>query len=306
MKNLIVILMGGLSGERKISFLSGKACSKALIKKGYKVREIDAKGFFVDKIKKVNPKVVFNSLHGRYGEDGFVQAILESIKIPYTHSGVLSSSLAMDKVASRDIFKKNKIRVPKYFLLQEHHKENITKKIKIKKIKFPIVIKPVNEGSSLGVYICKNKIQFNKNLKKLKKKYNKILVEEYIPGKEIQAAVMGSKALGAIELIPKRKFYDYTAKYSSKAKTKHVMPAQISKNKYNEVLFLAKKAHRSLGCRGITRSDFRFYKNRFYLLETNTQPGMTKLSLVPEIAKYCGISFEDLVVWIVKDASNNR
>ena len=306
MKNLIVILMGGLSGERKISFLSGKACSKALIKKGYKVREIDAKGFFVDKIKKVNPKVVFNSLHGRYGEDGFVQAILESIKIPYTHSGVLSSSLAMDKVASRDIFKKNKIRVPKYFLLQEHHKENITKKIKIKKIKFPIVIKPVNEGSSLGVYICKNKIQFNKNLKKLKKKYNKILVEEYIPGKEIQAAVMGSKALGAIELIPKRKFYDYTAKYSSKAKTKHVMPAQISKNKYNEVLFLAKKAHRSLGCRGITRSDFRFYKNRFYLLETNTQPGMTKLSLVPEIAKYCGISFEDLVMWIVKDASNNR
>ena len=306
MKNLIVILMGGLSGERKISFLSGKACSKALIKKGYKVREIDAKGFFVDKIKKANPKVVFNSLHGRYGEDGFVQAILESIKIPYTHSGVLSSSLAMDKVASRDIFKKNKIRVPKYFLLQEHHKENITKKIKIKKIKFPIVIKPVNEGSSLGVYICKNKIQFNKNLKKLKKKYNKILVEEYIPGKEIQAAVMGSKALGAIELIPKRKFYDYTAKYSSKAKTKHVMPAQISKNKYNEVLFLAKKAHRSLGCRGITRSDFRFYKNRFYLLETNTQPGMTKLSLVPEIAKYCGISFEDLVVWIVKDASNNR
>jgi len=306
MKNLIVILMGGLSGERKISFLSGKACSKALIKKGYKVREIDAKGFFVDKIKKVNPKVVFNSLHGRYGEDGFVQAILESIKIPYTHSGVLSSSLAMDKVASRDIFKKNKIRVPKYFLLQEHHKENITKKIKIKKIKFPIVIKPVNEGSSLGVYICKNKIQFNKNLKKLKKKYNKILVEEYIPGKEIQAAVMGSKALGAIELIPKRKFYDYTAKYSSNAKTKHVMPAQISKKKYNEVLFLAKKAHKSLGCRGITRSDFRFYKNRFYLLETNTQPGMTKLSLVPEIAKYCGISFEDLVVWIVKDAGNNR
>jgi len=296
MKNLIVILMGGLSGERKISFLSGKACSKALIKKGYKVREIDAKGFFVDKIKKINPKVVFNSLHGRYGEDGFVQAILESIKIPYTHSGVLSSSLAMDKVASRDIFKKNKIRVPKYFLLQEHHKENITKKIKIKKIKFPIVIKPVNEGSSLGVYICKNKIQFNKNLKKLKKKYNKILVEEYIPGQEIQAAVMGSKALGAIELIPKRKFYDYTAKYSSKAKTKHVMPAQISKKKYNEVLFLAKKAHKSLGCRGITRSDFRFYKNKFYLLETNTQPGMTKLSLVPEIAKYCGISFEDLVV----------
>ena len=306
MKNLIVVLMGGISGERKISFLSGKSCSKALIKKGYKVKEIDAKGCFVDKLKKINPKVVFNALHGKYGEDGFVQAILESINIPYTHSGVLSSSLAMDKTLSRNIFKKNKIRVPKYFLLKKSYKENFVNKIKTKKIKFPIVIKPVNEGSSLGVYICENKVHLNKNLKKLKKKYDKILVEEYIPGKEIQAAVMGNKALGAIELIPKRKFYDYKAKYSSKAKTKHIMPAQISKTKYKEVLLLAKKAHKSLGCRGITRSDFRFHKNKFYLLETNTQPGMTKLSLVPEIAKYCGISFEDLVMWIVKDASNNR
>ena len=298
--------MGGISDEREISFLSGKACSKALIKKGYKVKEVDAKGNFVQKIKRINPKAVFNALHGRYGEDGFVQAILESIRIPYTHSGVISSSLAMDKVISRAIFKKNKIRVPKYFLLEKNRKENINQKIKTKKIKFPIVIKPVNEGSSLGVYICKNKTQFNKNLKEMKKTYDKILVEEYIPGREIQVAVMGKRALGAIELIPKREFYDYTAKYSSKAKTKHVMPAQISKTKYKEVLFLARKAHKSLGCRGITRSDFRFYKNRFYLLETNTQPGMTKLSLVPEIAKYCGISFEDLVVWIIKDASNNR
>ena len=306
MKKLIVVLMGGISGERKISFISGKSCSKALIKKGYKVKEIDAKGCFVDKLKKLNPKVVFNALHGKYGEDGFVQAILESINIPYTHSGVLSSSLAMDKALSRNIFKKNKIRVPKYFLLKKSYKENFVNKIKTKKIKFPIVIKPVNEGSSLGVYICENKVHLNKNLKKLKKKYDKILVEEYIPGKEIQAAVMGNKALGAIELIPKRKFYDYKAKYSSKAKTKHVMPAQISKTKYKEVLLLAKKAHKSLGCRGITRSDFRFHKNKFYLLETNTQPGMTKLSLVPEIAKYCGISFEDLAMWIVKDASNNR
>ncbi len=293
--------MGGISGEREISFISGKACSKALIKKGYKVKELDAKGPFVEKIKKINPKIVFNSLHGKYGEDGFVQAILESIKIPYTHSGVIASSLAMDKVISKAIFKKNKIRVPKYFLLQKGNKENFKNKIK-----FPIVIKPVNEGSSLGVYICKNKTQFYKNLKKLKKKYDKILVEEYIPGKEIQAAVMGNKAIGAIELIPQREFYDYAAKYSSKAKTKHIMPAQISKTKYKEVLFLAKKAHKSLGCRGITRSDFRFYKNKFYLLETNTQPGMTQLSLVPEIAKYCGISFEDLVVWIIKNASINR
>ena len=306
MRNLIVVLMGGLSGERKISFLSGKACSKALRKKGYKVKELDAKGSFVDKLKKLKPKIVFNALHGKFGEDGFVQSILESLKIPYTHSGISSSSLAMDKELSRLIFKKNNIKVPKYFLLQKDYEGNFNKKIKSKKIKFPIVIKPINEGSSLGVYICKNKIEFSKNYSKLKKTYDRILVEEYIPGKEIQAAVMGNKSLGAIELIPRRKFYDYKAKYSSKARTKHIMPALLPPKKYKEVLFLAKKAHKVLGCKGITRSDFRFFNNKFYLLETNTQPGMTKLSLVPEIAQYRGIKFEDLVVWMLKDASSNR
>ena len=306
MRNLIVVLMGGLSGERKISFLTGKACSKALKKKGYNVRELDARGYFVDKLKKLKPKLVFNALHGQYGEDGFVQSILESIKIPYTHSGVLSSSLAMDKELSRILFKKNKIKTPKYFLLQKSYEAILRKKMKNKNIKFPIVIKPINEGSSLGVYICKNKMQFNRNYNKLKNKYDRIIVEEYIPGKEIQVAVMGNRALGAIELVPKREFYDYKAKYSSKAKTKHIMPASLLRKKYNEVLFLAKKAHKILRCRGITRSDFRFFKNKFYLLETNTQPGMTKLSLVPEIARYCGIKFEDLVMWMVKDASNNR
>tara|TARA_B100000686_G_C16726637_1_gene938199 strand:+ start:574 stop:1494 length:921 start_codon:yes stop_codon:yes gene_type:complete len=305
-KNLIVILMGGLSGERKISFLTGKACYKALKKKGYKIKALDAKDNFVDKLKKLKPKAVFNALHGKYGEDGFVQIILESLKIPYTHSGVFSSSLAMDKELSRLIFKKNKIKVPKYFLLEKNFKGDLLKKIKNKKIKFPIVIKPINEGSSLGVYICKNKTQFNKNYNKLKKKYEKILVENYIPGKEIQVAIMGEKALGAIELVPKRQFYDYTAKYSSNAKTKHIMPADLEQKKYKEVLFLGKKAHKLLGCRGITRSDFRFYNDKFYLLETNTQPGMTKLSLVPEIANYCGIKFEDLVDWMLKDASTNR
>ena len=306
MRNLIVVLMGGLSGERKISFLTGKACSKALKKKGYKVRELDARGYFVDKLKKLKPKLVFNALHGQYGEDGFIQSILESLKIPYTHSGVLSSSLAMDKTLSRILFKKNKIKTPKYFLLRKNYEGNLRKKMKDKNIKFPIVIKPINEGSSLGVYICKDKIKFERNYNKLKNEYNPIIVEEYIPGKEIQVAVMGNKALGAIELVPTREFYDYKAKYSSKAKTKHIMPAPLLPQKYNEVLFLAKKAHKILGCRGVTRSDFRFFNNKFYLLETNTQPGMTKLSLVPEIANYCGIKFEDLVVWMIKDASNNR
>tara|TARA_Y100000590_G_C15656606_1_gene990878 strand:+ start:428 stop:1348 length:921 start_codon:yes stop_codon:yes gene_type:complete len=306
MKNLIVVLMGGLSGERKISFLTGRACSSALKKKGYKVKELDASGNFVDKLIKLKPKLVFNALHGQYGEDGFVQSILESIKIPYTHSGVISSNLAMDKELSRILFKKNKIITPKYFLLNKSRESLLRKKMKSKNITFPIVIKPINEGSSLGVYICKNKIQFNRNYNNLKKKYDRIIVEQYIPGKEIQVAVMGNKALGAIELIPKRKFYDYKAKYSSKAKTKHIMPAPLLKKKYNEVLFLAKKAHKILKCKGITRSDFRFFKDKFYLLETNTQPGMTKLSLVPEIANYCGIKFEDLVEWMAKDASTNR
>ena len=160
--------------------------------------------------------------------------------------------------------------------------------------------------SSKGVFICKNRTQFIRNYKKLKNEYDRILVEEYIPGKEIQVAVMGNKALGAIELVPRREFYDYAAKYSASAKTKHIMPALLSQKKYKEVLMLARKAHKLLGCRGVTRSDFRFFKNKFYLLEINTQPGMTKLSLVPEIANYYGIKFNDLVVWMVNDASSNR
>ena len=306
MSNLIVVLMGGLSSERKISLLTGKACSKALKKKGYKVVDLDAKGYFVDELKQLKPKIVFNALHGKYGEDGFVQSILESLKIPYTHSGVLSSSLAMDKELSRLIFIKNNLKVPKYFLLQKDHQGNSNKKFNNKKIKFPIVIKPINEGSSLGVSICKNKKQFKNKYKKLMRNYDRILVEEYIPGREIQVAVMGEKALGAIELVPRRQFYDYTAKYSNTAQTQHIMPAPLSPKKYKEILGLAKKAHELLGCRGITRSDFRFFKNKFYLLETNTQPGLTKLSLVPEIAQYCGIKFEDLIVWMTENASSNK
>ena len=298
--------MGGISGERDISILTGKACSKALKKKGYKVVELDASGYFVRDLIKLKPKVVFNALHGKYGEDGFIQSILEALKIPYTHSGVVASNNAMNKDVSKLIFKKNNMKVPKHFLLEKNKKVSLKKKMKKNKIKFPIVIKPINEGSSLGVYICKNKKEFNKNYKKISNNYNKIILEEYIPGREIQVAVMGKRGLGAIELIPKRKFYDYEAKYSNKAKTRHIMPAPLTAKESIEVLNIAKKAHRVLKCRGITRSDFRFYENKFYLLETNTQPGMTKLSLVPEIADHKNIAFEELVNWMVKDASINR
>ena len=306
MKNLIVVLLGGMSGERKISFLTGKACSIALKKKGYKVLNLDAKDDLSSKLKKIKPKKIFNALHGKYGEDGYVQSILEYLKIPYTHSGVVSSSLAMDKEISRMIFKRKKILVPKSLVIKSKQSKIFIKKKIINKLKFPIVIKPINEGSSLGVHICKNVNQLYKKYKQLSKNYNRVLLEKFIPGKEIQVAIMGNRALGAIELIPKREFYDYKAKYSIKAKTEHIMPASLTKKKYKEVLKIAKKAHQSLGCRGITRSDFRFFNNKFYLLETNTQPGMTKLSLVPEIAKYRGINFEDLVEWMIKDASCNR
>ena len=202
------------------------------------------------------------------------------------------------------IFIDKKINTPKFFTYNYNDSLNIHALIKKLKINFPVVIKPINEGSSIGVYICTKK-NLNKNLKKLRK-YNKILVEKYIPGREIQVAVMDNKALGAIELKPKRKFYDYFAKYSSKAKTKHIMPAPLESKKYKEVLEIARKAHLSLGCKGITRSDFRYHNNKFFLLEINTQPGMTNLSLVPEIAAYRGIKFENLVEWMVKDAGYDR
>ena len=171
---------------------------------------------------------------------------------------------------------------------------------------FPLVVKPISEGSSIGVKICKRLTQLHKEIQKLFREYNDLIIEKFISGKEIQVAVMNGKSLGAIELNPRRSFYDYKAKYSRSARTIHIMPAELKKNKYREVLAIARKAHISLKCRGVTRSDFKFYKNKFYLLEINTQPGMTNLSLVPEIAKHIGINFKDLVEKILQDASINR
>ena len=303
MKKRILILGGGISGERSISLKTAKAV-KNCIKKKYNCRIVEPDDNLAKNIDKFSPHVVFNALHGRFGEDGFIQTYLESKGLRYTHSGVLSSMMAMDKEISKKVFIKNKILTPKFLKIRtDLDKKKVIKFLK-KKIKFPVVIKPINEGSSLGVYICtkKNIIQ---NLKKLKY-YDEILVEEFIPGREIQVAILGKKKLGAIELKPKRKFYDYKAKYSSKAKTKHIIPVNIKKKDYNNVMNIALKAHKVLKCRGITRSDFKFYNGKFYLLETNTQPGMTNLSLVPEIALYHGMNFFSLINWIIKDASKNR
>ena len=306
-KNVLVVL-GGTSGERPVSLESGKACIKALKKKGYKVTSFDPKIKNFNLINKNKTDVIFNALHGRDGEDGVAQSYFEYLKIPYTHSGVISSFNAMNKIISKEIFKKNKIKTPKFFSIKknEYNKNKIFRAINIKKIKLPFVLKPINEGSSLGVEICKNKEKLFITIERLLKKYSEIILEEYIAGQEVQVAVINRNPIGAIELIPKRLFYDYKAKYTKKAKTEHVMPARLNKKKYAEVLKIATKAHNALRCRGVTRSDFKFYSNNFYLLEINTQPGMTSLSLVPEIANYKGINFENLVEKILLDASINR
>jgi D-alanine-D-alanine ligase len=309
MKNKkVLVVLGGTSGERKVSLDSGRACAKALRKIGYKVSTFDPKKKSYNLINKHKTDLIFNALHGKDGEDGVAQSYFEYLRIPYTHSGVISSYNAMNKIISKEIFKKNKIKSPKYFVLEkeDYSKVKLNMSIKKKNIKFPIVVKPINEGSSIGVKICKNILDLGKSIKKLFKKYEVLIFEPYIGGQEIQVAIINGSSLGAIELEPKRQFYDYKAKYSKAAKTKHIMPANLSKSKYKEVLKIAKKAHDTLGCKGITRSDFKYFKNKFYLLEINTQPGMTNLSLVPEIARYKGISFENLVEKILLNAGINR
>ena len=306
-KNILVVL-GGTSGERAISLETGRACISALKKKGYKIKSFDPKKENFNLISKKNVDVIFNALHGRDGEDGVAQSYFEYLKIPYTHSGIISSFNAMNKIISKKIFIKNKIKTPKFFSIKkiEFKKKDIKMSILKKKINLPVVIKPINEGSSLGVKVCKNKKKLFSNIRLLFKRYDELIIEEYIGGQEVQVAVINGKPLGAIELIPRRLFYDYKAKYTKKAKTKHVMPARLTKQKYNEVLKIAKKTHKVLKCRGVTRSDFKFYNNSFYLLELNTQPGMTSLSLVPEIADFKGITFENLVEKILLDATINK
>tara|TARA_B110000305_G_scaffold219748_1_gene260991 strand:+ start:52 stop:966 length:915 start_codon:yes stop_codon:yes gene_type:complete len=304
MKKKILILCGGISNERLISLETGKQVAIELKKNKYKVLSCEPDNTLLEKIKLFKPGIIFNALHGQFGEDGYIQAILETQKIPYTHSGVIASSIAMDKIISKKIFIKNDILTPKYIKFNyQNNKINIIKAIE-KKLKFPVVIKPINEGSSVHVHIC-NKKNILRKLNQLRL-YNEILIEEFIPGREIQVAIMDNKTLGVIELKPKRKFYDYKAKYNTNAKTEHVIPVNLKEKDLKKITNITSKAHRVIGCRGVTRSDFKFYKKKFYLLEINTQPGMTKLSLVPEIASYMNISFIELIEWILKDASINR
>ena len=307
-KKKVLVVLGGTSGERAVSLESGKACVKALKKRKYIVSTFDPKHKNFNLINRKKVDIIFNALHGKDGEDGVAQSYFEYLRIPYTHSGVISSFNSMDKVISKKIFIKNNILTPNYFTIQKDDMKTFRfkKNFLRKKFSYPIVIKPINEGSSLGVKIAKNFEELKKLAKFLFKKYNQLMIEQYIGGQEVQVAVINNKALGAIELIPKRTFYDYKAKYTKSAKTEHVMPARIKKSKYSEVLKLALKAHLALNCKGVTRSDFKFFNDKFYLLEINTQPGMTNLSLVPEIANYYGITFSKLVEKILLDAGVNR
>ena len=304
MKKKILIISGGISKEREISIDTGKQVSRELKKNGYKIKICEPNYNLSIIIKKFKPNIIFNALHGQFGEDGYIQSILENFGIPYTHSGIAASAKAMDKYISKKLFIKNKILTPKFLKFSfDKSKVELNTLIK-KKLGFPVVIKPINEGSSVNVFICD---QFNIHKKlKLLGIYKEILIEQFIPGREIQAAIIGRKKLGAIELKPKRKFYDYKAKYNSSAKTEHIIPVNLPKKKYNELMNISLKVHNLLGCKGVTRSDFKYYKNKFYLLEINTQPGMTKLSLVPEIAAYKGIDFINLIKLILNDASTNK
>ena len=304
MKKKILIISGGISKERLISLDTGLQVAKELKKNSYNVQISEPNINLQKIINKFNPDVIFNALHGQFGEDGYIQTIFERFKIPYTHSGVIPSAIAMDKEISKKFFIKHKINTPKFITYSfEKKNKNLIREIN-NKLKFPVVIKPINEGSSVNVFIC-SKIDIFRKLRLLKH-YKKILIEQFIPGREIQAAIIGKRKLGAIELKPKRKFYDYQAKYNSKANTKHIIPVDLPKKKYQELMNITLKTHKLMGCRGVTRSDFKFHNGKFYLLEINTQPGMTKLSLVPEISAYNGINFLKLIKLIIKDASINK
>ncbi len=304
MKNKhIAVLMGGWNSEREVSLRSGEAAFEALCKLGYKATKIDFSHNIFEQLQEVKPDIIFNALHGTNGEDGRIQGVCDILEIPYTHSGIVASALCMDKVLTRKVCATVGAKTPHYEILKKG--EDAQNKEKIFAVGKPFVIKPINEGSSVGVEVILPNMQFD--FSQYQWKYgNEIIVEKYLAGQEIQVAVMDGKALGAIEIRPHGLFYDYKCKYTA-GMTDYVMPAEISAQKYAEVLDLAAKCHEVVGCRGVSRVDFILNNkdggdDQFYLLEVNTHPGFTATSLVPKIAKHVGISFEEIVEFLVKTA----
>jgi D-alanine-D-alanine ligase len=301
----VAVLLGGRSAEREVSLVSGRACANALREEGFDVTEIDAGHDLAERLRATKPDAAFNALHGRWGEDGCVQGLLEILEIPYTHSGVLASALAMHKERAKDVFRIAGLPVARSIVADRRQAA------KRHLMEPPYVIKPVNEGSSVGVYIIRK--GDNRPPEALGSEQwtlsDEMMIEEYVPGRELTVAVMGDGALAVTEIVTKLEFYDYDAKYAPGG-SEHVVPAKIPDATRREAMALAERAHAALGCRGVSRTDFRYDdtagRNRLIVLEVNTQPGMTSTSLVPEQAAYKGMSFRALVRWILEDASCGR
>jgi D-alanine-D-alanine ligase len=299
----VAVLLGGRSAEREISLVSGHACADALREENFEVVEIDAVEDVAQKLTAGKPDVVFNALHGRWGEDGCVQGLLELMRIPYTHSGVLASAAAMNKEHAKAIFRAVELPVAESIVVPR------LKASERHLMAAPYVVKPVNQGSSVGVYIIRSgdnrppgdlgRAEWNLG--------EDVMIEKYVPGRELTSTVMGDTALAVTEIVPKTQFYDYDAKYAPGG-SKHVVPADLPETLSRKIMALAEQAHSALGCRGVTRTDFRYDEEggEIIVLEVNTQPGMTPTSLVPEQAAYKGISFRELVRWILEDASCDR
>jgi D-alanine-D-alanine ligase len=300
----VAVLMGGWSAEREVSLRSGQACADALRRGGYRVSEIDVTREIAAALNNAKPDVALNVLHGRPGEDGTLQGLLEILGIPYSHSGVMASAIAMRKDFAKTLFRAAGVTVADDILASrlEAAKRHLMPP--------PYVVKPIAEGSSVGVFIVTTEHPHPpQELYRDDWPFgDTVMVERYIPGKELTCAVLGDRALDVIEIVPATRFYDYEAKYAAGG-SKHLLPAQLLPNVYQEVRRLALAAHNALGCRGVSRADFR-YDDRgtgeLVCLEVNTQPGMTETSLVPELAAYAGITFDELVRWMVEDASTNR
>ena len=295
----VAVLMGGFSSEREVSLSTGRACAAALREAGYQVVEVDCDRDLSARLIALNPDVCFNALHGPWGEDGAVQGLLEWLRLPYTHSGILASALAMDKIKTKEVYVANGLPVVQSVLAS---RDAVSAGHVLPP---PYVVKPYNEGSSVGVYI----VQAGSNAPRLADTMPEtVMVEAYAPGREMTVTVMGDRALCVTDILTEG-WYDFDAKYKVGG-SRHVLPAQIPAQIEAACLDYALRAHQALGCRGISRTDFRWDEARglegLILLETNTQPGMTATSLAPEQAAHCGISFAEFCAWIVEDASCSR
>ena len=293
----VAVLMGGWSAEREVSLMSGAAVTRALNDQGHDVTAIDVQRDMGTLLTRLYPKpdIVFNSLHGRFGEDGCVQGLLDILNIPYTHSGLLASALAMDKVMAKRIFQMAGIQVA------DHVIANSQTLSKTHVMEPPYVIKPTNEGSSVGVHIVRSGDNTERFSEPGWPLGASVMVEKYIEGREFTVAVIGDRALAVTEITTDRGFYDYDAKYVDGGST-HLIPADIDQGLYDEIMRLALLAHQSLGCRGVSRADFRYDGKEIYILEVNTQPGLTPTSLIPEQAAHVNISFNELITWMVDNA----